>query len=336
MNKGFLNKIVYSTGTWVTGLVLILLSFLVNLLSPGNSSAFSEIRPGMNFLLDWTDYNTWLVVLFQNHYFRIGIQALSLGGITLLVQYIATNHKIIRVRSFFPFFFICLFAAAFIPHIDSNGPFLACLFFCWSIYRLFYSFEKENATSAIFDASFLLSLSSLFLHGMVYLLPVLWLVMVILQSFNIKTFLASLIGFLSIFWIVAGVSFVIGDFQYLYVFWDDITSFQLLDFREISIAGDIFCVFQIMLTLIVSVYFLNSQHRDKLHTRNNIFSLLLLLVALSVLCLFSGDSFTAFMFIFLSVESIILGYFFSLEDNLFTRTLFVLCFILSMLFYFMY
>jgi len=336
MVKGFLNKAADNAWTWATGILLMLLSLSLNLFFPENYSAFNEIKPGVNFLLDWTNYSAWLVLILQNHYFRIILQALSLVGVTIIVQYIATNHKIIRVRSFFPFFFVCLFAAAFIPKIGSSGPFIATLFFCWSVYLLFYVEDKDNSGSIVFDSAFLLAVSSLFLHRIVYLLLLFWIILSILQAFSIRNFFASLIGFLSVFWILAGVSALVGNFLFLESFASDITNISLIDIANLGVAGQMFCGLQIIMTLITSVSFLASQHLDKLHTRNIIYSVLLMLLFLFAICIISESLFSGYLFLFLAVESLMLAYYFSLNSSVLSKILFGLNIVLSVIFFFRY
>lgn len=333
--RNSLSKLANSTWTWVAGLILILLVFISVSLSNDMPSETFEVRPGTNFLFDWTG-SDWMFALFKNNIFRLFLPFVAILLISLTVQLLSADHKVIRTRSYFPFFFSCLFSSVLVTHFFSADYLLACLLFCFAVYVLFISAGKDNSVGTVFDASFLLAIASLFMHKIAFLLPVFWLVMAILQSLSFKNLMSSLFGFLSVFWLLGGISFLVGDFRYLDSFQRELLDLNFLDINAIPAAGQVFCVIQIFLSLIASYYFLANQNLDKLTTRNNVFSILLLLLSIAALCLFPGKDFEGLLLLFLSFDSILLSYYFSLGNGIIMKVFFIICIISSLVTFLLY
>jgi len=67
--------------------------------------------------------------------YLIAFLSIIAGGV--LLQYLSTDNRLVRVRSFFPFFFYCLLAAAFFPYISPLRTYVATLFFIGACWRAF-------------------------------------------------------------------------------------------------------------------------------------------------------------------------------------------------------
>jgi len=333
MKKGFLSRFVYASGLWMAGVLILLLSASINLYFFNTDQQIVDI-PLFDHFYGLEVFGFQLDAIIKSSPFASMTRFLLLLGSALLLQYISTQFRLIRTRSFFPFFFFCVFSAAILPSIPLTGASLACFFFCWAVSRLFAACEKSFAYRAVFDASLLLAIASLFQSRIIYLLPVFWVVMGILQIFSFKSFFASLVGALSIFWIIGGISFLVEDYSFLFSHFNSLIIYEVVDFAKFSQAEAAYTSFLGILMIAAMLSFWPRQNMDKLRTRNYLNSVLLLWFSLLALWLFSNNEMSLLLLLF-SLSSLMAAHFFSLTDTLFSRGLFILFILLSIGVYFL-
>lgn len=332
MNKrGFLTRISYTDGLWVAGLIVLIMSAAQDLFFPFGDIQIPNnhlIKAFRNVTIDDFSITDLMQNLFLNHFLRF----IYLFGSALLLQLLSTEFRLIRVRSNFPFFFFCVFSATIIPSLPMTGVSLSCIFFCWAIIRLFKAFDSSVPHKEIFDASLLIALASVFQIRLLYLMPVIWLMMILFRVFNLKSFTSSLLGVLSIFWIIGGLSFFFGDYVFIKGMLAGLTSFKLIDINEINIAEFGYMGFLFILMFSALIYFWPKQHLDKLLTRNYLKSIILLWCSLLTLWIFSGNDLEFLLYLF-SMSALVVAHFFSLVDTFISRILFVLFLIMSLIAY---
>jgi hypothetical protein len=332
MRKGFLTNISYTNGLLATGILILVLSTAHCLFAPAGN-----IQIPQNSFLDAVNGKTFLGFtlsapmqnIYINHIFRL----LNLLGSALLLQYISTEYRLIRVRSYFPFFWFCILSATILPALPMTGTSFSCIFLCLACIRLFRAFEKENHYKAIFDASLLLSIASVFQVRLLYLFPVIWLIMFFFRMFTFRSLVSSMLGFLCIYWFIGGLSFLMSDFSFLKTMSEEIITFRLVDFSGIPPFEIVYMAFLGFLMISSMISFLPKQHLDKLLTRNYLNSVILLWFALFILWVFSGND-LEFLFYLFSLSALMLAHFFSLVDTWYSRILFLLFLISSIAFYF--
>lgn len=333
MKKSFLTKIAYDNGLWIISLLLLILSSFGNLIYLQSNPQEIKSLAFINMKgLDIFGYQ--LDFLLQNHLLGYFFRFVLLFGTALVLQYISSEFRLIRVRNFFPFFLFCILSATINPILSLDGSAVCCFFFCWSCLRLFGALEKGSVNRGVFDASALLAIASLFQSRILYILPVFWVVMGILQIFSFKSFLASFIGALSIIWVVGGLSFLWNDYDFLIAAGQDFISFRFVDFSEFSSAVIAYTSFLGILMVSAMFSFWPRQNLDKLRTRNYLNSVLLLWFALLTLWFFSGNN-MGFLLCLFSLSSLMAAHFFSLIDTLYSRTLFISFVFLSVIVYFL-
>ncbi|MCX6307488.1 MAG: DUF6427 family protein, partial [Bacteroidia bacterium] len=208
----------------------------------------------------------------------------------------------------------------------------SCLLLTLSCYRLFHSLDHGFESRAVFDAAVLLSLASIFQSRLLWLMPTIWLVMGVLQVLNLRSFLASILGMLSVFWIIGGISFLIGDYGFLLAYANDLIGFHLFSLSDISSSEISYIAFLAVLMISAIISFWPKQHLDKLRTRNYLNSVLMIWLALLLLWFFSGND-ESYMLPLLALSTLVIAHFFSLVDSLFSRIMFFALFGLSVTVY---
>jgi len=327
MRKGFLSQFVYSSGLWIAGVLILLISALINFYFFNIDQQVVDIPLFNHFYgLEFSGFQ--LDTIIKSSPFGSMTRFLLLLGSALLLQYISTQFRLIRIRSFFPFFFFCVFSATILPSIPLTGAPLACFFFSWAVSRLFAACENSYANRAVFDASLLLAIASLFQYRIIFILPVFWIVMGILQVLSFKSFFASLIGALSVFWIIGGVSFLMEDYSFLMSHFNGLIIYEVIDFAKFSPAETAYTSFLGILMITAMLSFWPRQNMDKLRTRNYLNSALLLWFSLLALWIFSNNEMGLLLLLF-SLSSLMAAHFFSLTDTRFSRGLFILFILLS-------
>jgi len=333
MKKSFLTRIAYTNGLWIAGLLLLLFSAFGDMFYSFSVMKTPEIKAFMG--LDGQElFGYPLDSIFKNNYLCYSFRFLLLFGCALLLQFISSEFRLIRVRSFFPFFLFCIFSAAIIPILSLNGASISCFFFCWSCFRLFGSLDSRPVNRAIFDANALLAIASLFQPRIIYMLPVFWIVMGILQVFSFKSFMASIIGVISVFWVIGATSFLMDDYAFLLDFSQNLISFQLVNFSLFSSAEITYVAFLGLLMISAMIFFWPRQHMDKLRTRNYLNSVLLLWFAVLILWIFSDNEMGVLLLLF-SLSALMAAHFFSLIDDRYSRVLFFILIILSVSVFFL-
>jgi hypothetical protein len=142
---------------------------------------------------------------------------------------------VIRSRTLLPAFFYLLFAGAF-PHYfeDWRGSLLAFdILLCF--YALFATYQHRDSQLNAFNISILLTLGSFLWTPMLYFFPLFWYGLYRFKSLNLRTFLASLTGFVIIYLFIFTWSIYKNDEA---IFFNSLPVFDLqwhFDWKEITL-----------------------------------------------------------------------------------------------------
>jgi hypothetical protein len=254
----------------------------------------------------------------------------------VLLQYLSTDNRLVRVRSFFPFFLYCLIAAALFPHVSPLRTYVSALFLIGANLRVFSVVERKDMGRALFDASLLLGLASLTINRLTWLLPFYWFAAFQLQSLTLKNILSSIIGFVTIYWLIGGVSFLLDDFNYLRLWADNVWAFEWMAFKTVSPSSFAFLC-GLALVLIVAVgAFIGQRNQDKLRTRNQLYGFMVLWLGSKVLWISAAKANAAFLFLLMIPTLVFWAHYFSLRDSRFARLLFVALLVLCLLAFLFY
>jgi len=336
MAKGFLSRMMYNNWLWILGLLLLLLSVVYHTLTNGASTGslrtifILEELPGIGGIVEALR-NFFSNLVLKNAF---SLVAVVIGAI--IIQHFSSNNRLIRVRSFFPFFWYCVLAASLFPYVDQPSVYVAAILLVGACYRIFSVSEKMDMNRALFDASLLLALASIAFNRLTWLLPFFWLAASCVQSLSIRNVAASLVGFALLYWIIGGISYVQGDYRYLLSWLDGMWEFKLMDFSALSPIAVMYLIFMGLLFLISVGSFVQQQNQDKLTTRNNLYAVLILWLGGMSIWLTTSSSNTAVLFLLTIPTLIFFSHFFSLKDGLFTRVLFFVQLTCSLLAFFFY
>ena len=127
-----------------------------------------------------------------------GTAAIQLATAFLLL-YLTQTFVIIRSRTFLPAFFYLLFTGT-IPDLYSSlsgSVSSVCILLC--IFFLFTSYQQERSQGYSLNIALILTMGSFLWTPLLYFFPVFWLGMYQLQCLSLRSFIASLLGFVVVF-----------------------------------------------------------------------------------------------------------------------------------------
>lgn len=312
-NKNIIQNLSRSHALWIVGLLLYLLGTIFSaLLQPldGNSLQHSEaLSPFWEFLREQIPGKLWPTLL----------QSILLLASALLFQIIVRKYELLRTLGVFTFFIYCIVAATSVHlHYLIPGAF-ASFFIALAYISVFESYRKEDCNTQVFNASFLIVLASLFVPPLLFLFPLYWVVFNIVNTMNFKRWLVSLMGGLTVFWILGSLLFLRGHWQLLPDFFK--AAIQIDGFFPIAL-NPLSLIFFFMLVFILSLsafHYLKQIYVEKIAVRAALsFLLVSWLIFMAFLFLFPAYRADFFLLV-LGPFSVLVSHFYSSKVNRFGR-----------------
>ena len=153
---------------------------------------------------DGSSFMECLCLVLPGKLFTYLIGFLLMAGGAFLVHRVNYALMLIREKTLLPFLFYALLTSTnpdFFP-LKSTSVGVFCLIL--ALYQLFTSYHDPDATDKAYNASLIISIGSLLWIHILWFLPLFWLGMYNFRTLNIRTFVASLFGILTVYWFVFG------------------------------------------------------------------------------------------------------------------------------------
>lgn len=248
---------------------------------------------------------------------------------SLLILKLNKRYAIIRTRTFLPILFYSLFILTWKSGHQLVYPHLSLSLFLFALLLLFDTYKNRKAVIPIFWASLFIAIISIINPIFLFLMILLWLGMIMLQSFSLRTFLASLIA-LVIPWIFY-IAYQLYTSTKIVVFDKLIT---ILDVELITdwlnLPEKIYLLIISVLYIIALIGFYSNLLKDSIRTRQNINYLVLSLMLLLIFTFvfpFSLPVFIPFIAFFMAY---LFAHLFTLNQSLFYTILFYIVILVNM------
>lgn len=259
----------------------------------------------------------YLTPLFENPYISFVCNTILVGVLAFLASLIDTKHLLIRQKTYLPASFIILLFSIHPSFIGMSGEFISAFMAIAMLSMLFSSYNTYKKQHATFEISFVLAIAGLFSTAFLFYLPVLWISLAIMRSFNFRASLASLLGIFIVYFPVCSYFLLTDSLNVFMAPIDRIYTLTLnpLPLLNYEIKEWIILGFSLLLLLITIIDNYLNRHKDKIRVRNY-FNLLMLLsiVALISFVLISINP-TLHLFIGLIAGAFILSHFFALVES---------------------
>lgn len=244
-----------------------------------------------------------------------------------LIAQINNRFTVIRTRTFLPIFIFLLLMATWNQTHIAVSSHLALTLFILAVLYFFSMARDRKASEQAFMGSFLISISSILINQLIFLIPVCWIGFMIFQSLSLRTFLASVFGALTPWILYLSILFLINPDVNVYKIFTIDLNFQS-NFSAFSLAEIIYAVgvAAVMLISIVGMY--SVSNGDAINTRNKLNFLMLLLVSILVLSFMFQNQLVCFLPLIALVYALLISHPLTLKQSNFYGILFVIfCFL---------
>ena len=213
-----------------------------------------------------------------------------------------------RTRLVFMFFVLLISTNAGILPFSEKTIILLC--FVFMIHEIFNTYQLPEATGKLFNVGVLIGLTGLFMPQALWYIPLVWIGMYQFYSLSLRSFLASLIGILIIYWFVLAWCVWTHDFSMFVSFFSSLMDFELF-FIFRSFRYDHISFVMIVILLFLSFFYIKM---DAINNRVRVRQMLSFLINMSigslVLIFLYGRDIDSFLAIFYLPVSVLLAYFF--------------------------
>ena len=239
-----------------------------------------------------------------------------------LIAQINNRFTIIRTRTFLPILIFLILMSTWNQTHIMIGSLFGLTLFIFALFNFFNMSRDRKASEQAFTGSFLISVVSLLINPLIFVIPVCWVGFMMFQSFSFRTFLASIFGVLIPWIIYLSVQYsLVPDFditKHINIYLNIDYTFSTYALSEIIYAVAIGII---MLISIIGMYSITNS--DAINTRNKLNFLFLLLLSVIVLALLFRNQFASFLPFIALIYSILISHPLTLKQNNFYGILFV-------------
>ena len=254
----------------------------------------------------------------------------------LLVMRINSKNLLIRIYSrsvSVAFIFLSCAAVFLFPSLAGGIVQLCCIA---ALMLLFDSYQDQTAVGSVYYAFLFLGLGSMFDAHVIFYLPLLWFMMkIIVYSLCWRTFLASLLGLITPYWLLAGWT-IYHDRE---SFFSRLTQFHLPDsvtfsfgFESLSQLQLAFILFLVFLVVVSSIHFMQKSYLDKIRVRQLYYSFMLLAFYSFLLIFLLPENEGLAVRMLIIATSPLFGHFFALTNSKLSNVTFCILSVATILF----
>ncbi len=159
-----------------------------------------------------SDANVFTHFLFSSNLFNIPLLGVIIGFSLLLIEafllaYTFSKHQLTHSNSFLSGFLFILFLSRTPEHLAFHPALIALLLLILGLQKLLDNFKSLHNYNLLLSASILFSLASLFIPSVILLYPVMWISIILFQSFNWRSIPITLLGLLTPYFFIAAAYF---------------------------------------------------------------------------------------------------------------------------------
>lgn len=237
----------------------------------------------------------------------------------------SNHHTLLRVRSRMVSSTFAVLSACncFLLGSLSNGIVGLCTIVF--LYLLFLTYQDPGASGKTFYAYLFIGVASLFFVQIVFFLPLVWLLSAIhLHSLSWRTWLASLLGVATPYWLAVPWLLYRQDYRHIASHFHPLTVFmQPADYHSVTFIQTAVFTFVMLLVLVSIFHFLSRSFEDNIRTRQFYSVLLWTGFGAVVFLAFQPQHYDPLMRIIIICASPFIAHFFALTHSKFTNYLFI-------------
>lgn len=260
---------------------------------------------------------TPIAAFFQHQFYSLLASSIVVLGIAFFATNINNTYTFIRKKTLLvPALSVLLFSCH--PSFNQmSASYISVLIVLFTISILFGAYSRADKQQSAMRASFVLAFGSLYVPSLLLYLPILWVSLYLVRSFNFKAFLASLFG-VALVYIPAVSYFILTDNlttfcePFVATSYLDLNSFPFMrfDFIDWFILGvSALC----LLITFISNY--TTSYKDKIRIRAYLQMLSLVLLCALLFYLFLNICPQVHLYVALLVAAFLLSHLFALTES---------------------
>jgi len=250
---------------------------------------------------------------------------------TFLITQLNNKFTLIRTRTFLPIFIFLLLLGSWNEAHIANGSHVALALFIIALFYIFGMNRNEKAVEQALMGSFLISLSSIIINPLIFLIPVIWIGFIMMQSFSLRTFLASIFGTITPWIFYLSILYYLNPTTHIFDFvkQNAISQFEISSY---ALPNLIYASLMAIIMVICLAGMFSSYSRDAIHTRSKLSFLVLTLFAVSILAIIFEQQSTSFLPFIALACAFLAAHPFTLKQNNFYGILFLVFIALNIIF----
>ncbi len=228
------------------------------------------------------------------------IATLSIIIIQSVVIYFTNYRYNLKNKKTLIIVFFYLFTTGIFSAQNGLSPaLLSSTFLIISYIKILNIQDEQNVELYIFEAFIHLAIASLFTAQAILLIPFYWAALIIFKQINLRNIFASILGFLSLYFIIGAIFYLSDGID---IFNQFITvSLNDLYIYKICLPKQIIEILILLFTCVYSVIIYSGKHKYKLYQRNYIsFNVLMLIANCIIILLFDEYNLEIWACIFIS------------------------------------
>jgi hypothetical protein len=156
--------------------------------------------------------NVFTNFMFSTNLFNIPLFGVIIAFLLLLTEafllaHTFSKHQLTHSNSFLTGFLFVLFLSRTPEHLGFHPALIALLLLILGLQKLLDNFKSLHNYNLLLSTSILFSLASLFIPSIILLFPVIWISLILFQSFNWRSIPISLIGLLTPYFFICAAYF---------------------------------------------------------------------------------------------------------------------------------
>ena len=195
-----------------------------------------------------------------------------------------------------------------------------------SLSLLYRCYQDKCSPGLTFYSFLCLGIASLVDIRIFLFLPVYWVTMMIfMYSFSLRTFMASLIGLVTPYWMTGAWYLIWGGGQSLIIqHFSDLKNIELsFSYSTIALPQMLLVGFILILFLIGAIHFIITSYQDKIRVRQIYYHFMLLAVYSTLLIILQPQLYDIALLYLIIAVSPIIGHFFTLSCSRFSNIMFL-------------
>ncbi len=203
-----------------------------------------------------------------------------------------------------------------------------------SLFFLFNSYQQRNSSSYLFHSFAILSIGTLFLPQLIFVIPVWYIGSSMLQSLNIRSFFASLVGFVLPYWFVLSYAFYAGDINIFIAPFQEMAQFGGMNiFTEVDVRNILSFALLLVLYIVSFSHCLFIDYDNKIRTRLILHFIIFLNIYLFLFIIIQPKYEVQILNLLLPGISLIICHFFSRTKSRISYYIFIATLILLLVLY---